>query len=730
MLDQKEKDKLISKYRNLLGFCRPYLKKGDTTEIRKALDLAYEAESDRKTALNEPGIMFPLDVAEILAVEMGLGRTSLMASMLFDAFNEQRISEKELLKRFDNQLVKILKDYKRISSLKTEKTALHSENFIRLLFTLTDDVRVVLLKIAEILYFIRILDALPLNLQKKTASDAYYLYAPIAHRLGLYAIKTELEDLSMKFLYRDDYQLITTKLKETKESRKQYLAAFIAPIEHQLKREGLQVEVKGRSKSVHSIWTKMKNQGVGFEGVYDILAIRIILDSPMDQEKADCWKAYSIVTNIYPPNTSRLRDWISAPKTSGYESLHTTVKGQGEKWVEVQIRTRRMDDIAEKGHAAHWRYKENKFSSDPAEWLRNLRSLLENPDILLESGEESLSMHTDDDSIFVFTPQGDLKKLQTGSSVLDFAFDIHTDLGFKCSGARVNGKIVPIKHILKNGDEVEIQTTKNQKPKEDWLKFVKSTRARQKIKRALKENLLREAEIGKESLSRKFKNWKIPFTDEVIDKTIKLLKFKTPMDLYYAISTEKIDTQRIKEVLLPPEKPDVQLPAAPEAESKTSTRKTEERRDDILFLDENLVNINYTLAPCCNPVFGDEVFGFVTISKGVTIHRTTCPNSREMQSRYDYRLVNVKWRSSPSSNSFQTQIKITGIDTLGIVNTISDIISNDMKVNMRSISVESDKGIFEGIIKVYIQDVKHLETLIHKLLKVKGVLKATRIDHA
>lgn len=728
MLADGNRDKLIIKYRNLLGFCRPYLRKGDTTEIRKALDLAYQAEADRKTPIGEPGIMFPLDVAEILAVEMGLGRLSLMASMLFNVFNENLITEKELVKRFEPQLVKILKDYKRISSLKTEKTALQSENFIRLLFTLTDDVRVVLLKIAEILYYIRLIDHLHPTQQKKIASDAYYLYGPIAHRLGLYAIKTELEDLSMKFLYKSEYQLITTKLKETKESRKKFIAGFIAPVESQLKQEGLAVEVKGRSKSVHSIWTKMKTQGVGFEGVYDILAIRIIIDSAYENEKADCWKAYSVVTNIYTPNTSRLRDWISAPKTSGYESLHTTVKGPGEKWVEVQIRTRRMDEIAEKGHAAHWRYKENKFSNDPAEWLKNLRSLLESPDIHLETGEESLAVNMGDNSIFVFTPQGDLKKLQAGSSVLDFAFDIHTDLGFKCSGARVNGKIVPIKHILKNGDEVEIQTTKNQKPKEDWLKFVKSSRAKQKIKRALNENMLREAEIGKESLLRKFKNWKIPFSDEVIDKTIKLLKYKTPIEMYYAIAIEKLDTQKIKEVLLPAEKPEI-LPS-PETDVKAIPKKTEEKRDDILFLDENLVNINYTLAPCCNPVFGDDVFGFVTISKGVTIHRTNCPNSKEMQSRYDYRLINVRWRSSPSSSAFQTQIRITGLDNLGIVNTISDIISNDMKVNMRSISVESDKGIFEGIIKVYVNDIKHLETLLHKLLKVKGVLKATRIDHA
>lgn len=723
-----ESDKLVSKYRNLLVLCRPYLRKGDTKEIRKALNIAYKAESNRKTPLDEPGIIFPLDVAEIMAAEMGMSRVSLIAALLFDAFNNNLISEKEIEAQFEPQVVTILKDFKRISGLKTEKTSLNPENFIRFLFTLTEDVRVVLLKICVCLYNIRIIDHLSQEGQLITASNACYLCAPIAHRLGLYNVKTELEELSMKFMFNEDYQLIKNKLKETKESRKKYISDFMAPIEMRMKEEGLTYVIKGRPKSVYSIWSKMKKQDVDFDGVYDLLAVRIILDSKLENEKAYCWKVYSIITDIYTPNPSRLRDWISAPKSSGYESLHTTVKGENDKWVEVQIRTKRMDEIAEKGHAAHWKYKENSVGKDSVTWLKDLRYLLENPEIHLENSEESAQFKTKEDSIFVYTPQGDLKKLQAGSSVLDFAFDIHTNLGFKCSGAKVNGKIVPIKHILRNGDEVEIQTTKNQKPKEDWLKFVKSARSKQKIKRALKENILKEAETGKEILSRKFKNWKIPFTDEIIDKSVKLFKFKTPLEMYQAIAIEKLDTQKIKEALFPPEKIETITPAL-ETETKPVLKKHEEKKEDILFLDQDLVNLNYTLASCCNPVFGDDVFGFVTISKGVTIHRTNCPNSKELHNRYDYRLINVQWRSSPSQNAFQTQIKITGLDTHGIVNTISDLISNDMKVTMRSISIDSDKGIFEGIIKVYVNDVKHLETLIHKLLKVRGVLKATRLDH-
>ncbi|MCX6273451.1 MAG: RelA/SpoT family protein, partial [Bacteroidetes bacterium] len=629
---------------------------------------------------------------------------------------------------FGTQVLSILKGLKKISGIQTEKTALQSESFIRLLLSLSGDVRAVFIKMADTLYNLRIIGNLPVNKQQNVATEAYYLYAPIAHRLGLYHIKAEMEEYSMKFLYPKDYQLIINKLKETTRHRESYIKSFIGPIEQELKKQGFDFEINSRTKSVHSIWVKMNTQKVPFDEVYDLLAIRIILNCSREKEKEDCWKVYSIVSDCYSPNPSRLRDWISAPKRSGYESLHTTVQGTQNKWVEVQIRTRRMDEIAEKGHAAHWRYKETKTTSDSGEWLNSIREILENPDSTSAYNGLARNLAAPSSDIFVFTPTGDLKKLPLGATVLDFAFEIHTNLGFQCTGAKVNGKICPIKHELNNGDEVEIITQKNQKPKKDWLKILKTSRAKAKVKRALKEEEMKEADQGKEIVMRKLKNWKIQFTDENINKIIKSLKYKTPMDLYQSVALEKIDLNRIKDLFFLPVKTETVVPVEEEILQKESDKKPISKKEDFIFLDQNLAGINYTLAHCCNPIFGDEVFGFVTISKGITIHRTNCPNGQDLKSKFDYRILQVKWKESPSGTSFQTTIKISGIDTLGIVNTLSDVISNEMKVNMRSISVESNNGVFEGTIKLYVSDNKNLETLLHKITKIKGVLKASRQD--
>ncbi len=722
-LTETEREQIINKYRNLLRLCRPYIKPGDSSVIRKAFNIALTAVKGEKTKLGEPGIFYPMDLTEILAVETGLGTNSLVSALLMDAFLSLRVEPTAILRGFDPQVLNILQGVRKINSIKTGKTAIQPENFIRFLLSISGDARTLLIKMADTLYHMRILHHLDKSIQLKVANDAYFLYAPIAHRLGLYHIKTELEDSGMKYLHPVEYQMITNKLKETVKARDEYINAFLNPIIQRLHQQKFRYEIKSRTKSVHSIWKKMVKQNLGFEEVYDLLAIRIILDTPREREKEDCWKVYSIVSDIYPPNTSRLRDWISVPKTSGYESLHTTVKGPLSKWVEVQVRSRRMDEIAEVGHAAHWKYKESRKESGSSDWLLAIRNLLENPE---SAGGQAVAGKSEQSEIYVFTPDGDLKSMPKGATVLDFAFEIHTNLGMQCTGARVNGKINPIKYVLQNGDEVAILTAKNQKPKADWLSFLKTARARQKVKRALKEEEMKEAEVGKQAMMRKFRNWKIQFNDDNILKVLKALRYKTPIELYHAIATEKLDALVIRDIFQPPQKPVPQSPL--EAGNKEEDHKTLLKKDDFVFLDQNLAGINYTLASCCNPIFGDDVFGFVTISKGITIHRKSCPNAREMMEKYDYRIIHVKWREASSSGSFHATIRISGIDQLGIVSTLSDVISNELKVNMRSISVESNNGVFEGIIKIMVSDTRHLDTLLHKLARVKGVLKAIRLE--
>jgi guanosine-3',5'-bis(diphosphate) 3'-pyrophosphohydrolase len=719
---ETQKLQLVSKYRHLLHLCQPFLNKGDTTLLRQAFNLAFEASQDKKSALGEPGVYYAIELTEILVAEAGLGITSIISSLILPGYLEKKYDDSVIKNTFGDTVLTILKGLTRVYSLRTGKTAIQSENFILLLLRLAGDVRAILIRMADCLYHMRIIGYLPKNMQDKVANEAYYVYAPIAHRLGLYHIKTELEDLSMKFLHPSDYQLITNKIKETTRAREQYIQKFIEPVQKELMRQGFHFEIKSRPKSAHSTWMKMKKQGVSFEEVFDLLAVRIVLDCPPEKEKEECWKIFSIVTDIYPPNPSRLRDWISTPKASGYESLHTTVKGSEEKWVEVQIRTRRMDEIAEKGHAAHWKYKEERTGPDTTGWLTRIRDLLVHPD----SKASLVASDLESTDIFVFTPNGDLRRISMGATVLDFAFDIHTDLGFQCTGARINGKIQPIKYPLQNCDEVEIITSKTQKPKPDWLNILKTSRAKSKVKRALKEEELKEAERGKETLMRKFKNWKIQFNDDAVLKVIKILKYKTPIDLYHAIATEQLEVMKVKDIFFPPVKADTVV--LPEEKVNKDGKKAPSSKDDFIFLEQNLAGINYTLATCCNPIFGDDVFGFVTISKGITIHRTNCPNALDLKNKFNYRIIPVKWRESASSGSFQTVVKVQGIDTLGLINTLTDVISNDMKVNIRSISFESNNGVFEGTIKLFVNDIKNLEMLLHKITRIKGILKASRID--
>ncbi len=672
-----------------------------------------------KTKKNYPS---RISIAKIITDEVGLGTNSALAALCGEAFRSDQITENEIRILYGDPVCQLVTGLKTISSLQVEKSSHHSENFIRLLLSLAKDIRVVLIRMAEVLHNMRMAGQLPKTFVKRLAGEAYYLYAPIAHRLGFYHIKTELEERAMQILFPAEYQQISGKLKETEQGRNKFIRTFIAPIENALKTNGFEFEIRGRAKSVHSIWKKMLKQGVGFEQVYDILATRVILKKIREDEKSDCWRVYSLVTNIYPPNPSRLRDWITTPKSSGYEALHTTVKGAEGKWVEIQIRTARMDEKAERGEAAHWAYKEGRRMEETEEFLVRMRHKLENPVPAVTESEQPSWIDLRDSHIFIFTPQGDLIRLSHGSSVLDFAFQVHSDIGVHCTGAKVNGRTVPIKHILKNGDTVEIRTSKNQMPKQDWLKFVASPRARQKIKKILRDEELKEAETGKELLHRKLKNWKVPLNESSIDHAVKMLRFSSHMELYQAIALGTFDPADVKDAILNPLKTDVKTD---QPDASQPVHLMDGTGDDVIFLDKGLASVTYTLANCCKPVFGDPVFGFVTISRGISVHRKNCPNAKDLQRRYNYRVVRVKWRETTETNAFQTTVKIQGIDQVGMLNIISDVITNEMNINIRSAAIESDKGLFKGNIKVFVKDQKQLEKLLHRLAKINGVLKVT-----
>ncbi|MFW6095915.1 MAG: RelA/SpoT family protein, partial [Bacteroidota bacterium] len=544
--------------------------------------------------------------------------------------------------------------------------------------------------------------------------------------LGLYTLKSELEDLSMKYTENEIYREIIKKLKDTTARRNRFIKKFTDPIKKELKAQGFKFEIKGRTKAVHSIWRKMKKQNVPFDQVYDIFAIRIILDSDRKHEKSDCWRVNSIVTDFYKPNPERLRDWISIPKSNGYESLHTTVIGPEGKWVEVQIRSRRMDEIAEKGYAAHWKYKGIKGDQAFDNWMSKIRDLLEISDSGASEIIDNFKIDFNAKEIFVFTPKGELKKLTEGSTVLDFAFDIHSEVGERCVGGIVNNMNVPIKEKLKNGDRIEIITSKKQKPKIDWLNAVVTSKAKAKIRQALKEEQRKEAETGKELLKRRLKNWKIQYNQDLVNKLLKYYKYKEATDFFYALAVEKIDITEIKDVLTRQEEPEKNGKIT----QKETTQPTPsgEEITDYIVVDGDLKNVDYKLAKCCNPIYGDDIIGFISVNEGIKIHRVNCHNAQRLISKYDYRIIKAEWGKSKRQRSFQTRIKVSGIDEIGIINRISDIISNNMKVSMRSISFDTKDGIFDGFINLYVEDTKHLEALIRKLKKEKAIIKVTRMD--
>ncbi|MDX9696046.1 MAG: RelA/SpoT family protein [Bacteroidales bacterium] len=730
-IEEHDRKLILSKYRQLLRVAKESIQPAEADLLRKAFDISRNAHSNKRQPSGNPYIVQLLETSVILIDQIGLNYQAVIAYLLFEAVIDQKISLNEIESAYDDKVKLIIEGLIKVASIDTRTASSQAENFRQLLLTVAKDVRVILIKIAIILEEMRNAGYQPENIQIKKSLEAFTLYAPLAHRLGLYSIKSELENLAMKYTEKEIYKEIIKKLKNTTAKRNKIIKKFCEPIEQELKKQKLDFEIKGRPKSIYSIWQKMKKQNVEFEEVYDIFAIRIILDSPAHREKYDCWKAYSVVTNFYQPNPLRMRDWISVPKSNGYESLHTTVIGPEKKWVEVQIRTRRMDEIAEKGYAAHWKYKGIRSEQGVDQWMNKIRELIESTDVESTQDIDDLKLNLYNREVFVFTPNGDLKKYPEGATVLDFAYDIHSDVGNQCVGARVNKRNVTIKQVLQNGDQVEIITSKNQKPKTDWLNFVKTSKAKTKIKSTLREEKYKEAEEGKDLFNRRLKNWKIEVDDIIVNQLLKHYKLKFPIDLYYSIATKKIDIIEIKDLLIKPENVVVSAIATPEISSqdvKPEIEKVSGHAPDYLIIDEHIENLDYKLAKCCSPIFGDAIFGFVTVSEGIKIHRINCPNARQLVQRYNYRIINARWNNAASNKSFQTTIKITGIDEVGMLNKITEIISKDMKVRMRHITMDSNDGFFEGNLKLYVEGTEHLDVLFRKLKKEKGILKIVRVD--
>ncbi|MDO3644515.1 bifunctional (p)ppGpp synthetase/guanosine-3',5'-bis(diphosphate) 3'-pyrophosphohydrolase [Mucilaginibacter sp. L3T2-6] len=727
---EAEKNEILKRYRALLRASKSTLQKGDKRMIRKAFEMALESHKDMRRKSGEPYIYHPIAVAQIAAEEIGLGTTSIVCALLHDVVEDTDMTLEDIEREFGKKVAMIIDGLTKISGVFDTNSSLQAENFRKMLLTLADDVRVILIKLADRLHNMRTMEFMPRDKQLKLSSETVYLYAPLAHRLGLYAIKSELEDLSMKYMERETYQFIKNKLNEKKTEREKFIRDFIEPVKKVLEGQGLHADIFGRPKSIHSIWNKMKKKAIPFEEVYDLFAIRIILDSAPEAEKADCWKAYSIVTDLYRPNPDRLRDWISSPKANGYESLHTTVMGPRGQWVEVQIRTKRMNEIAEKGFAAHWKYKESSTDSGLDQWVQKVRDMLKNPDSNALDFLDDFKMNLFSDEIFIFTPKGALIQLPLNATALDFAFEIHTDVGASCIGAKVNHKLVPLGYKLQNGDQVEVITSSKQTPKEDWLNIVVTAKAKAKIKSALKEEKRKVAEDGKEILERKMKTLKITYNTENIQKLSYFFKLPSTQDLFYNIAKGTIDMKDLKEYQASEKTIENKPQDRIEAEQLQGLMRSIKAKDsDMLLIGEDMQKIDYKLANCCNPIPGDDVFGFVTVSDGIKIHRTNCPNAAKLMANYGYRIVKAKW-TNQQELAFLTGLRITGIDEVGLINQLTTVISQDFKVNIRSITVDSDNGIFEGSIMVYVNDTNHLDNLIRKLKTVKGITGVNRFDSA
>lgn len=666
-------------------------------------------------------------IEQIVREEIGLGDDSITAIRLRSAYEQGEITIEEVRERYGESVVAILEGLKRIDDLYKKTPVVESENFRNLLLSFAEDMRVVLIMIADRVAMMRQLKEKPASM--KEVEEAAYLYAPLAHKLGLYRLKSELEDLSLKFLEHDAYYHIKEKLNATKQARDQYVENFIEPIKKRLQEAGIKFHIKGRTKSIHSIWQKMKKQNCAFEGIYDLFAIRIIIDAPEDKEKMLCWQAYSIVTDMYQPNPKRLRDWLSVPKSNGYESLHITVIGPEQKWVEVQIRTERMDDIAERGVAAHWRYKGVKGASGLDEWLNNIRTILEANDDMQVMDQFKMDLY--EDEVYVFTPKGDLIKFPKGATVLDFAYRIHSKVGNCCIGAKINNKAVPIREKLKSGDLIEIMTSATQKPKRDWLNVVFTSRAKSKIRLALKETQIKDGLFAKEMLERRFKNRKLELEESILARVIPKMGYKEVSDFYRDIIDGNVDVNTIIERYLEVKNREsntlVETPVRSAGEYEFNEQsRTPSIGDDVLVIDQNLKGVDYQLSRCCQPIYGDSIFGFVTVSGGIRIHREDCPNAPELRKRFGYRIVKARW-SGKGASQYSITLRVVGVDDLGIVNNMTSIISKDEKLVLRGISIDSHDGLFSGNLTVMLDDTSRLETLLRKLRNVKGVKSIERI---
>lgn len=734
--EEEEKKLILREYRGLLKALKSFIKKGDKKLIRTAFEIAADSHKDMRRKSGEPYILHPIAVARIVVEEIGLGVTSAICALLHDTVEDTEITLEDIEREFGSSYSKIIDGLTKISTVVDTKasTTVQAENFRKILLTLAEDPRVILIKLADRLHNMRTLDSMSRDKQLKIASETTYIYSPLAHRLGLYEIKSELEDLALKYKQPEIYNDITKGLKQTKKERTKYINEFIKPIKEELQQAGFKFEIFGRPKAIHSIWEKMRTKHVAFEEVYDLFAIRIILNTSIDKEKEECWKVYSIVTNSYRPSSERLRDWISLPKGNGYEALHTTVMGPGGKWVEVQIRSSRMNEIAEKGLAAHWKYKEGKPSSHESKldaWLQHLRDMLSNPDTDTLEFLQDFKLDLFTEEIYVYTPKGEMRVLPKDATALDFAFDIHSELGAKCIGAKVNYKLVPISYTLKSGDQIEIITSSKQKPNEDWLTFVTTAKAKSRVKYYLKEEKRKKGEDGKEVLQRKLEHIGASLSNHNINELCIHYKKPSALDLYYAVAVNNIDLKELKDFTLVGDKlshpiKDTKQELATKHIEDESTKKSGKPSELIIF-GESSDKILYKLAQCCQPIPGDDVFGFVTSGEGLKIHRTDCPNATQLLANYGHRIVRTKWAKNKEI-SFLSGVVITGLDDVGVIQKITNVISGVLKMNMRSMSIDSTDGVFKGTIMVYVHDKEELDVLSQQLLELDGILKVERIE--
>lgn len=730
----EEKKELFSLYRHLLQSAGDTISRQDCRNLKKHLIKAAQCNGLQRNNFGMNPVIRDLHTAVVVAEEIGMKGSCLIGIMLHEIVKAHILTIDEVNASYGEDVASIIKGLVKTNELYSKSPAIESENFRNLLLSFAEDMRVILIMIADRVNIMRQIKETGNEEDRlKVANEAAYLYAPLAHKLGLYKLKSELEDLSLKYTQRETYYYIKDKLNETKASRDKYIAAFIEPIKKKVEEAGLKFDIKGRTKSIHSIWNKIQKQKTPFEGIYDLFAIRIILDSEPEpaKEKQECWQVYSIVTDMYQPNPKRLRDWLSIPKSNGYESLHITVMGPEGKWVEVQIRTRRMDEIAERGLAAHWRYKGIKGETGLDEWLTSVREALENADSDSMKVMDQFKMDLYEDEVFVFTPKGDLFKLAKGATVLDFAFHIHSKLGCKCIGAKVNGKNAQLKQKLNSGDQVEIMTSNTQTPKQDWLNIVTTSKARTKIRQALKEMVARQHDFAKETLERKFKNRKLEYDEATMMRLIKRLGFKNVTEFYQKIADGALDVNEILDKYVEQQKRDNDthdeiVYRSAEGYNLQAAQEETTSKEDVLVIDQNLKGLEFKLAKCCNPIYGDDVFGFVTVSGGIKIHRADCPNATQMRERFGYRIVKARWAGKSEGTQYPITLRVVGHDDIGIVTNITSIISKENGITLRSIGIDSNDGLFSGTLTVMVGDTGRLEALIKKLRTVKGVKQVSR----